>query len=282
MRILLLFWKTAQSEYELNEVYYSMFDYTKAALNKLKDDFKKLALICNIGVQISTILYLLYSVCIGSGVFIANLLLLILAVGYFIFFLYVTKTEGKKQLKKLVKQIYKWCKLLIKPITIGVAVYDLFTASEYSPISTLLVAIMIIGWAIQILFEFIYKLISIRVEFFIEALKADVENITKPFQTVGNFFKKVTGKETEEEVKEPSKHRLWLDKTVASMRSAREEKKSADKLAAKEQKRAAKQAKKQEKLDRRAAKKRSATDETDSVADTIAVSNDSDRTNFDE
>jgi hypothetical protein len=51
----------------------------------------------------------------------------------------------------------------------------------------------------------------------------------KPVKSVGNFFKKVAGKEIEPE-KEKSKNRLWLDDKVAENKAARRQERLEEKL----------------------------------------------------
>ena len=52
-------------------------------------------------------------------------------------------------------------------------------------------------------------------------MEADYKNVTKPARSVGNFFKKLTGKKVEEEPA-PSKNRVILDKLVAKERRKKE------------------------------------------------------------
>lgn len=54
---------------------------------------------------------------------------------------------------------------------------------------------MIVGWILQIIFEVLIKILTNRVNFILEGLEADLDNMLKPVRSVGNFFKKVTGKE---------------------------------------------------------------------------------------
>ena len=96
-----------------------MFDYTKAALKKVVDDFKKILLCINVGTQLLTISYLILALCMGMGVLIANAILLTLAASYFVFFLYMEISKKKeKELKRRVKEIYAWCKRFIKLLSI--------------------------------------------------------------------------------------------------------------------------------------------------------------------
>ena len=100
---------------------------------KVVNDFKKIGLCINISTQAFTIIYLIYALCVGSGVFVVNVILLSLASLYLAFFLYVTVTQKKKHLHKRVKEIYGWCKRSVKLLSIGITIYGLiFTSSNLS------------------------------------------------------------------------------------------------------------------------------------------------------
>ena len=215
-----------------------MFDYTKAAFKKTIDDFKLVDYVRNILTQIVYIGYLIYALIIAKDYLWANVILLTLSVAYFVFFLFATAGAHKanKKTRSIVKSIYKRCKQLVKLFTLGLTVYGFcLTANHFTPISLLFVALMIVGWILQIVFEVILRIFLNRASLFMEGLEADYQNLIKPAKTVGNFFKKLTGKEIEPE-KEPTKNRLLLDKKVAQ---------------AKEEARLKKQAAKEEKLRRK-------------------------------
>lgn len=207
-----------------------MLDYTKTAIRQTVDDFKKIDFIRNIATQAIYIVYLIYAICVQTGVLIANIILLTLACAYFVFFLYM-KTRGvKKQLKRMVRDIYKWCRRLIKLFTLGVMIYGLsLTASHFTPLSLVLAALMIVGWVLQLVFEVVFKFFLGRAQFILEGMEADYEKLTKPVKTVGNFFKKLTGKEVEEE-KAPSKNRLLLDKKIAQEKAKKTQEKESARL----------------------------------------------------
>ena len=206
-----------------------MLDYTIAAYNKIKEDFNKLLYYTTVCTQLLYIAYLVYALITGTGIFIANMILLVIAVGYLAFFFYATANHLKRPVKKKVKRLFNRCKQLVKLFTLGVMVYGICqTAANASPASVLITALMIIGFVLQIIFELIAWFLTNRINLFIEGLKADYEIITKPVKTVGNFFKRMTGKEIEEE-KEPTKQRIILDQRVAEAKAERTEKKLTEK-----------------------------------------------------
>ncbi len=199
-----------------------MFDYTKAAFKKIIDDFKRIDFIRSILTQCVYIAYLIYVICIGSGLLGINIALLTLAVAYFAFYLYM-KTRGvQKQIKAAVNKTYKWSKRLIKLFNLGVMIYGLsVTASHFTALSLILAALMIVGWVLELLFDVIFHFLLNKAKFVLEGMEADYQNITKPVKTVGNFFKKMVGKEVEKEP-EPTKNRIILDKMVAKERVKRQ------------------------------------------------------------
>lgn len=226
-----------------------MFDYTKTAVNKIVADFKKFFHRFSVCAQIVYIAYLIYALFANTELWIINTILLVISVAYFIFFLIATAKDADKKLKKRVKTIFTRCKQVIKLFTLGVMLYGIWqTSTHVDPLSVILTALMIVGWVLQILFEVIFTFFLNKVNFVWEAVQADREEITKPVKNIGNFFKRITGKELEEE-KEPTKNRLLLDGMVEEYREKKSEEKNA-------KKRAKKQAKLEEKIAKKQAKKK--------------------------
>lgn len=164
-----------------------MFDYTRAALTKILNDFRKIANGIKITTQLLSILYLLYALCTGTGLIVANAILLALSLGYFVFFFAVELRKGRKQLKRTVKEIYGWCKRSIKFLTIGITVYGLIVAkADFEPLSFLLVVLMVIGWALELLFYIIIKFLEAEFNLLMDAVKTDGSNLP----LIGNYFAK--------------------------------------------------------------------------------------------
>ena len=234
-----------------------MLDYTKAAIKKTIDEFKRVDYIRNVATQVLYIAYLTYALIAGAGVRIACAILLGITLCYFVFFFIVTTGRVgrlRKKAKKVVTKVFTRCKQLIKLFTLGVMIYGIYATTKLvTPLSVILSAFMIVGWILQIVFEVIFKFFLNRAQFILEGMEADYENFVKPAKTVGNFFKKLTGKEVEPE-KEKSKSRVWLDKKVAENKAKKEE-----------QKRENKQRKKQDRADEKQAKKRARADAKDTV-----------------
>ena len=231
-----------------------MFDYTKAAFKQTVEDFKKIDFVRNIATQTLYIAYLIYTLCVGVGLLVANILLLALAVGYLGFFLFMTLKPPTKRVKNAVKTAFTRCRQLIKLYTLCVMVYGVWlTAEHVTPLGLILSALMIVCWVLQILFEVVFKFFLNRANFILEGMEADYENMTKPVRTVGNFFKKMAGKEVEEE-KAPTKNRIILDQKVALAREERKRQKEAEAEARYERILQEKQARKEEKAAKKATK----------------------------
>ena len=241
-----------------------MLDYTKAALKQIVEDFKKVDFVRSVLTQIVYLAYLMYAIFARSGIFAVNLTLFIISALYFAFFLYMTGQENaNKKVTKFAATLFKRCKQVIKLFTLGVMLYGVWIAAErVTPLSMILSSLMIVGWVLQILFEIIIKFFAKRANLIIEGLEADYEGMTKPARSVGNFFKKVAGKEVE--VKEPTKARLILDEKVNAAREERENERLEQKYLKKTEKKQAKNRKKAEKQRKKAAKKQTA--ETEEVA----------------
>ena len=224
-----------------------MFDYTKMMIDQTITDVKRVFHGYKISAQLIYIAYLIYALIAQTGIWYANLALLVLSCGYFAFFMTTTdygKTPDGKQLKKKVNTGYIWAKRFIRLFTLGVATYDILTSSgPTNAISTLLTAMMLIGWLIEVFFDLLIRIITARIALMKEALDADVEMMLKPVKTVGNFFKKAIGQEVPPD-EEPSKKRKWLDKKL----SERKERARLEKERIAEEKQRKKEEKRQEAL----------------------------------
>lgn len=204
--------------------------HTKAAFLKIWKDFKQIGFICNVATQALTITYLIYNLCVGSGLWFINALLLAFATAYSIFFFYMLPHEEKKEVKKTVQRIYKWAKRLIKLFTIGVTVYGLFLAVDrLTPFSLILPVFTIVGWTLDILIEIICLVIESRLEYIFEGLAQDFGSIP----IIGKHIEGFTGKEGAKTAV-PSEKLLFLRNEVALAQAQEDERKAE----AKEQKKA--------------------------------------------
>lgn len=226
-----------------------MLDRTRAIFNKTMLDLKKFGYALNVCTQLFYIVFLVYGIVVKTGgVQIANAVLCTLSVAYFFFFLCVTKwgkdiDAGKRG--KPIKSAFKWCKRMVKVYTLGVMVYGIcITTGQVTPVSVLFCAAMVALFVFQCIFDLLGYILGRRVELFMAALEADVEPVTKPVRSVGNFFKKLTGKEVEPEkelTERDVKNLEVLDELVAKEKEQRKAKDEAWKRRKKEMKESKKQ-----------------------------------------
>lgn len=195
-----------------------MFDSTHMLVDKTITDIKRAVYACNVLFQCVYIGYLLFAILAATGILAINIILLAISVAYFVFFLVTTsfgKTPDGKELRKTVARIFKWCKILIKPVTLGFAFYGIYTADgNAASISIILTILMLLGWILQIVFEVLVMLVEIRVEQFKAAVSLDVEKVLAPFKQTGNFFKRLAGKEVEEVKRTPLQEKILAETEV--------------------------------------------------------------------
>ena len=235
-----------------------MFDYTQSVFSKTVDDLKRLAFLLTLSLQVFQIAYLIYALCVGLGILIANIVLLVLSIGYVGFMIYVHDNDISKTTKQILKRVYKWGKRLIKLFTLTISIYGLcITAYETvtikSLISIILLVFMLLAWVLELLFSLVIAAIEKRRSLFFDALKMDFEPVLK----TKNFFDKIRGREVEDEIvttqsrevliqlKEERKEALKQKKREQHAQMvAKKQAKKAEKAQAKAQKKEEKQAQK--------------------------------------
>lgn len=230
-----------------------MFDLTKAALRQTVQDFKKADHTRSVLTQLVYLAYLAYCLIVKTGILAVNILLTCICVVYLIFFLIVTEfgksPDGSrfKAVKRGGALIFRWSKRIIRLFTLGVALYGLCqTVEAVTPLAVILVALMIVGWILQIIFELIIKIVSSRISMLMEGFEADVNQITAPAKKVENTLKKLTGQEVEPP-KPLTKTQLKLKELADLYNSERQQKKRELKLERKQAKRRARIEKRKEK-----------------------------------
>ena len=261
-----------------------MFDYTKVAVNQVISDFKKIARIIGVVTQIFYIVYLIYAVAAHTGILWVNILLLAFSAAYFVFseIMQNKKTNDKQKIKenrsvnRTVAKIYKYCKLALRFYPLALAVYGIYHAAQ-SPsfLSVLLLCFTVICWAMQIIFDLLIAVITNRFSLVLDGVKADVNEITKPFVSTMNFFKKITGKEVKAP-EEPTKNQLKLREKVEVYRAEKEERKEREKQEYAEKKKIKKSEEKQRKTNdkqRKKQEKRMAKEEKAALKSSVSVEN---------
>lgn len=193
-----------------------MLKYTKLVIRDTVDDVKLLYKTVTIATQVIYIAYLVAALIIPLGYPIANACLLPLSLGYFIFYLvslYSERVKKNKTAKKKVKNYYTFLKNIIQVFVISASVYDIIVSEDgkYISVKMLLTALMIVMFILQISLQVVTKVVEKRFQLFAEALKADLEFITKPISEGKNIARIIKG---EDPIKKdaPSETRLKLEK----------------------------------------------------------------------
>lgn len=238
-----------------------MFELTKAAFKKTLEDFKKVVYASNVVTQLVYLVYLGYTLLFQKGNVLVNGILFGISFAYLLFFLIVTgfgkAPDGKETLKRSVKLICKWSKRFISLYNVGVMLYGIsLTAKAVTPFALVLNAMMIVGFILGVVFDVLFAIIRRRGQLFIDGFEEDMAAIKQPVKNVGNFFKKITGQEIEEEEprsKREEKNIAILQKIADKTREEKEAAKQAEKERVRLEKLEKKQAKKEAKLSRKAA-----------------------------
>lgn len=232
-----------------------MLDYTQVVFKKIRRDLDKIAFIFGVISQAFSIVYLLHAIFSDTGILWVNAVVLALSVVclalHFPMGMDIKKTA--KQWLKRFKRYFKWIALIVRLFPVLIAVYTIATTtSNPNVISVLLTAFIVISWVLQLALQIVLYLFDKYAALVREGVSADVEDITKPIRAVTSFFKKPSELE---EVKEPTKTRLWLDKQVEAVRAERAELKLKEKQEKKETKQQKKANKKQAKMEKKLAKR---------------------------
>ena len=208
-----------------------MFEHTRAVLDKTVSDFRRFIWGFALFVQLFYIGYLAYSVFSNNGNMIINISLLVVSVAYFIFYVvtYEKNDKQSKEMKRMIKRALKWYKISTSALTLITMVYGIYSASgNPNPLSLILVAVMVIVWVMQVIFELAYYAIEARVNLFKAAFDVDIETIKKPISAIDGFVKRMKGEEVQTP-SEPAYEKKALDKIVSSWRARRNEEKELKK-----------------------------------------------------
>ncbi len=227
-----------------------MIDYTIAAFSKIIEDFKKLGFWFTVGVNLAYIGYLIYALASSRGELWVNIPLLVFSVVYLGFYLFATsfgkELDGRKSLKKTAAKIFKRAKQLMKFYTLAATLYSLTGVSQGADVLyILLTALQVMFFLLQIVVEIIMAIANKYADMVKTAIQMDYEQITKPVKSVTNFFKKMTGKEVDEDPAEPTKVQEMLTERVQTAREKKaqeKEERRLEKELLKQQKREAKKA----------------------------------------
>lgn len=170
-----------------------MMKNTKLAIVEMLNEIKKIGLIIKYGSIAISFIYFVVAIIMQTGVLIANILSASLFLIYTIFEI-CTKNIEKKKVRKIVRNIYVWSRILIRAFALVTIIYGIYTqTTDVTPISIVLLTLMIILWILQVLFEIIIFIVSRYVNRVIAEIKRDYEDFKETSTTVKliNSFKKI-------------------------------------------------------------------------------------------
>ena len=228
-----------------------MLDYTRAIFTKTKKDFDFTVTLFQFVTQIVYILYLVFCVFSkNNSIWYLHLTLLLISAAFLVFDAITFNgikiaqneqipTSQKKEKSKRIKSIKKrrsnvrkvkfYVSHFLRTLVLLSAFYPIIV-SPYSvhPLSIMCTTLMVTLWLAQILLEIVRVVFEKRLDLIIEALKADIEFVTKPVSAVKNTVGRIFGKEPTPEP-EPSKERVYLDGLVTKRREEKAEQKATAK-----------------------------------------------------
>lgn len=198
-----------------------MFDYTRTAIKKIGDDFKKVGFLLGLSGQIFYLFYIVYSIITSRGILWANYSLGAVSLLYLIFYIFTFSKSDKKDrvTKNKVRRLQSILKLFVKGLVLAMMFYSVYyTVVEISLLSVVFTALSIVSFILQIALELVRCIIENRYELLMTGWEADMEKIKKPFETAKNIL---TFNFKKEEPKEPSKFKIVLDKKIEKEKNKR-------------------------------------------------------------
>ena len=187
-----------------------MFKYTRTAFSIIIEDIKKYYRIFKYFSLIVATSYYIYACFANIGNLVINIVLACISSIYFLLNIFIFNDSHSKKIKKAIKKGYRWVKLFIQLISLGISLYGIYVLSlsnEVKPISIILATLMIILWVIQFVFEIITNILERKIDLLLTAWSYDINTIKNPVNKVGNFFKKMKG----EDIIEPTFNDKHLD-----------------------------------------------------------------------
>lgn len=204
-----------------------MFDYTTALIRHTLEQIKISIFKLIVLTQLLYIGYLVYAIIVDSGIFISNVILLIVSCLYLAFFIYDSLKKRKRTVPKRVKELRSLIKRLIlrsvKLYTLIAMVVIFVTGKNANPLAPIVIILSAISFVIQIVLDIITLVITKRIDLFKEAFENDIREIKQPFTETSNFLKKLLGKGPKST--EPTKNFDFLKQLVEAEKTRRAEEK---------------------------------------------------------
>lgn len=159
-----------------------MFNKTKESFIAMVDNVKKIYRCFRYMLILFTAIYFVYALLSKTGIFAINLVLAMLFVGYSIFEIITFRKKITKETKKIVKKSYKWTKLLLKALSLGIMIYGVYTATSKPELLTIVIlAFTILLWITQIIFEIILSILQKQINRMVSSIKDDIHNVKENF-----------------------------------------------------------------------------------------------------
>ena len=138
-----------------------MVDYTRAAIEKTINDFKRFGFIFNIVIELLCLSYLAYAIFAGFGIFYLNIVLASVSLAYLIFYIIIGRDPEKKKTFVQTKRGYRYFKIAVHTVSLGITVYGIYIATEEPEfVTVVMAALTTVGWGINLLVTFFLSYFS--------------------------------------------------------------------------------------------------------------------------
>lgn len=159
-----------------------MVKYTKSAILDVFDFIKRLIYFGEISIQVIYIGYLSFRLITNSGILLANIMLLILSLGYLIYFIATTRefyTLEQSESKKEIKLVVKISKRIVSLCVLGISIYNLIINPDATSIEIVLTVLLIFGFAGSIIGDSLVSMINSKIQLIGSSFKYDVSRFSE-------------------------------------------------------------------------------------------------------
>ena len=202
-----------------------MLVHSRAVVDKILNDFKKITFISSIATQAIYLIYLIYAIASNVGIFAINISLSVISA------IYISYTIAKKLKPSLFDKVTKRrtqhflaiSKLSVRAISLGLTLYGIHIAtSQPTTLSIILAALTIMGWTLGVLFEVVTFVVEKYKDMLMSAFNADV------IQPINHLRNKIPFIDHKDEP-EPTKTDIYVKSLAAELQKELESKKIAKK-----------------------------------------------------
>lgn len=193
-----------------------MLKYTKASINILLDDCKRLAKLFKYLSLISTVILLVYKIITKfinyTPVVFVHIALLAFALAFIVCDIFIDSKKHSFAMKTI-KRVYSGIKIVLNAFILSVAIYDIAVTpgSETDGVAIILCAFMILLWLISIILQIVLEVVTQRCEMILVAFQQDIDDIKRPFTAVSDTFKKLTGQKVKDRSLPEDKYQILVD-----------------------------------------------------------------------